>query len=71
MPQPNVNTDSTREAAEARAELLRLAREQGVRPFDFDRARGDFWPESESADDFLVWLRSVRAEGGTPRRIAE
>jgi hypothetical protein len=71
MSRQNVNTDRERESAEARAELLRLAREQGVKPFDFDRARGDFWPESESADDFLAWLRSVRADGGTPRRIAE
>jgi hypothetical protein len=38
MPQPNVNTDSAQEAAEARAELLRLAKEQGVKPFDFDNA---------------------------------
>lgn len=71
MPQPNVNTDPAGEAAEARAELQRLAREQGVGPFDFDRARGDFWPEDESADDFLSWLRSVRDEGGTPRRTPE
>jgi hypothetical protein len=71
MPQPNVNTDTAREAAEARAELLRLAREQGVKPFDFDRARGDFWPDDESADDFLAWLRSVRDEGGAPRRSTE
>jgi hypothetical protein len=71
MPQPNVNTDSAQEAAEARAELLRLAKEQGVKPFDFDKAGGDFWPEDESADDFLAWLRSVRTEGGKPRSLPE
>lgn len=32
MPQPNVNTDPAREAAEARAEPLRLAREQASGP---------------------------------------
>lgn len=69
MSHPNVNTD--REAAEARAELLRLAEEQGVSPFDFDRGGGDFWPEEESADDFLTWLRSVRDEGSRPRRLPE
>lgn len=69
MSHPNVNTD--REAAEARAELLRLAEEQGVNPFDFDRGRGDFWPEEEGADDFLTWLRSVRDEGSRPRRLPE
>jgi hypothetical protein len=69
MSHPNVNTD--REAAEARAELLRLAEEQGVSPFDFDRGREDFWPEEESADDFLTWLRSVRDEGSRPRRLPE
>jgi predicted TIM-barrel fold metal-dependent hydrolase len=71
MPQPNVNIDPAREAAEARAELLRLAREQGVKPFDFDRVGGDFWPEDESADEFLVWLRSARDDGGRVRRLPE
>ena len=71
MPQPNINTDREREAAEARAGLLRLAGEQGVKPFAFDEAGGDFWPEDESADDFLAWLRSVRDEGGQPRRLPE
>jgi hypothetical protein len=71
MPQPNINTDRGREAAEARAELLRLAEEQGVKPFDFDHAESDFWPEEESTDEFLAWLRSVRDEGGQLRRLPE
>lgn len=54
-----------------RAELRRLANEQGVKPFDYDDARREFWPEEESADDFLVWLRSVRDEGGHPRSLPE
>jgi hypothetical protein len=71
MPQPNIKSDREREAAEARAELLRLAEEQGVKPFDFDEAGGDFWPEEESTDEFLTWLRTVRDEGGQPRRLPE
>src|ERR1700760_3154887 len=47
-------------ARRSRAELRQLAEEQGVKPFDFDHARANFWPEEESADDFLVWLRSMR-----------
>jgi hypothetical protein len=71
MPQPNIRTDREREAAEARAELIRLAEEQGVKPFDFDEKGSDFWPEEESTDDFLIWLRSVRDEGGQLRRLPE
>jgi hypothetical protein len=54
-----------------RAELMRLAEEQGVKPFNFDDARRDFWPEEESADEFLIWIRSVRDEGGAPRSLPE
>lgn len=71
MSKQNVNVDRESEAASARAELLRLAEEQGVGPFDFDRARADFWPEDESADDFLAWLHSVRDEGSQPRGLPE
>jgi hypothetical protein len=71
MSQQNINVEREREAAEARAELLRLAEEQGVSPFDFDRARADFWPQDESADDFLAWLHSIRNEGSQPRRLPE
>jgi hypothetical protein len=71
MPQPNINAERERETAEARMELLRLAEEQGVQPFDFDRARVDFWPDEESTDDFLAWLRSARDEGSQPRRLPE
>lgn len=68
---PRNDQERALEAAEARAELLRLAEEQGVKPFDFDEAGGDFWPEEESTDDFLAWLRSVRDEGRQPRRLPE
>lgn len=71
MSHSKVRADREREAAEARAELLRLAEEQGVRPFDPDEPRGDFRPGEESTEDFLKWLRSVRDEGSRPRRLPE
>lgn len=75
MSQQNISSDieqdRARAVAEARAELMRLANEQGVKPFDFDDTHGEFWPEEESADDFLIWLRSIRDEGGHPRSLPE
>lgn len=53
------------------SELRRLAGEQGVKPFEFDQVRRDFWPQEESADDFLSWLRAKRDEGGAPRSLPE
>jgi hypothetical protein len=42
---------------------MRLAAEQGVEPVtDIKSLRGDFWPEDESADDFLATLRAWREE---------
>lgn len=45
-----------------------LAAEQGVKPVtDVSKLKGDFWPEDESMDEFLVWLRKLRrGEGGRP-----
>lgn len=70
MPQPNVNTDREREAAEARAELLRLAQAQGVRPLGFEELLGDPEtgdPEKEDVDEFLAlrreWREAERARG--------
>jgi hypothetical protein len=40
-----------------------LARQLGVVPIDDpDVLRGDFWPEEELLDDFLVSLRASRRE---------
>jgi hypothetical protein len=43
-----------------------LAAQQGVQPIeDFQRFLdeiGDVWPEEESADDFIAWLRRSRRE---------
>ncbi len=41
-----------------------LAMEQGVKPAsDFESLLGDFWPEDESADDFISAVRQWRREG--------
>ena len=46
-------------------DLLTLAREQGVLPIsNFDDLLGDFWPEDESADEFVETVRMWRREGG-------
>jgi hypothetical protein len=42
-----------------------LATAQGVSPVtDFDELLGDFWPEEESADDFIAAIREWRCEPG-------
>jgi hypothetical protein len=41
-----------------------LAAQQGIKPVhDPMELRGDFWPENESTDDFIAWLRKLRREG--------
>jgi hypothetical protein len=45
--------------------LAALATEQGVRPItDYDDLLGDFWPEDETADEFVSAVRQWRQEGG-------
>ena len=42
-----------------------LAAEQGVQPIEnIDDLRGDFWPEDETADEFVAAVREWRREGG-------
>lgn len=55
----------TREEArkQAHARAWELAKQQGVMPIrDIKDLQGDFWPEEESIDDFLCWLRATRRE---------
>jgi hypothetical protein len=52
------DNDRDKEASEARAELLRLAEAQGVRPLSFDELLGD--PEEEDVDDFPALRREWR-----------
>lgn len=52
-------------ASQPRKTLEELAREQGVKPItDPDTLRGDFWPEDETADEFIAAIRELRREGG-------
>lgn len=70
MSQQNINVERERETAEARAELLRRAEREGVRPLSFDEMLGDpdaGDPEKEDVDDFLAlrreWREDERARG--------
>jgi hypothetical protein len=48
---------------DSRPTLEALASEQGVEPTgDFDALLGDFWPEDESADEFILTLREWRRD---------
>jgi hypothetical protein len=45
------------------ADLHALAEAQGVRPVErLEDLRVDFWPEEESGDQFLAWLREGRRD---------
>jgi hypothetical protein len=48
------------------ADVETLAKQQGVGPLDFARARrlGRFWPQDESIDDFVATVRRWRDEEG-------
>lgn len=39
------------------ASIEELAAQQGTRPLSFDEMLGDFWPEDETADEFIATLR--------------
>lgn len=52
--------------------IEQLAEEQGIGPFDFDAARqvaAGIWPEDESIDDFLAFLRESRRDGAPESRV--
>ena len=68
--------DNIREAEEGRplfdekSNLEELATEQGVTAVaDFDALLGDFWPQDESADDFIAQVRSWRREDTLKREV--
>ena len=45
--------------------LEALSAAQGVEPLsDVNALSGDFWPEDETADDFIATVRKWRREGG-------
>jgi hypothetical protein len=46
-----------------------LARAQGVKPVTrLEDLMGNFWPEDESIDEFIEWLRESRRDGEASRR---
>ena len=48
-----------------RTDLRSLAAQQGVNPsVNFDDLLGDFWPDDETADEFVAALREWRRDGG-------
>ena len=60
------DNDRDKDASEARAELLRLAEAQGLRPLSFDELLGDPEegdPEKEDVDDFLALRHEWRGAG--------
>ena len=69
----NANQSAAEEEArkQAHARAWELARKQGVKPIsNIAELQGDFWPEEESIDDFLSWLRDLR-QSDKPRSIPE
>jgi hypothetical protein len=44
-----------------------LIANQGIRPFEPTADRPDFWPQDESADEFLAFLRESRHDESTSR----
>ena len=59
----NSDIDKSEARFYARTDLQALAAQQGVAPItDWDALRGDFWPEQESADEFIGTVRRWRHE---------
>ena len=55
----------------AHARAWEFARQQGVKPIkSIKELQGDFWPEDESVDEFLSWVRELR-QNDKPRNISE
>jgi hypothetical protein len=49
--------------------IEQIAAEQGIGPFDFKaaQAEADFWPEDESADEFVAFIRESRKDAPESR----
>ncbi len=51
------------ERRQAHARAWELAKQQGVKPIrSIEDLQGDFWPEEESVDGFLEWVRAIRQQ---------
>ena len=54
--------------------LEQLAAEQGVKPFNWDEAQKEaegIWPEEDSIDEFLAFLRESRKDRRPPRDFGD
>ncbi|MGB8510823.1 MAG: hypothetical protein WCD76_20795 [Pyrinomonadaceae bacterium] len=61
MREAELTREEIRRQAHARA--WELAKQQGVKPVgDIKELQGDFWPEEESVDEFLTWVRDTRRQ---------
>lgn len=62
--------EEARPLFEEKSEIEQLAAEQGVSAVtDFNALLGDFWPEDESADDFIAQVRAWRREDASKREL--
>jgi hypothetical protein len=61
MSKSNREEQRAKSPEESHARARELARRQGVEPIrSIEDLRGDFWPEKDSVDEFLSWVRSIR-----------
>jgi hypothetical protein len=59
----NINNSSTSYIGES-IDIDKLASEQGVKPIDnFEDLLGDFWPENEKSDEFIMAVQNWKKEG--------
>jgi hypothetical protein len=63
----HVQEGMSAEQSKARARLLSLIDERGIKPITVEqlRAMGDAWPEDENVDDFITDVREWRRDGRT------
>ena len=71
MSETKSEEEREQERRRAHARIWELAKQQGVGPVrSVEDLKGDFWPEEESMDDFLAWLRDLR-QNDKPRSAPE
>lgn len=66
-----IEREEEREEARRRAHarVWELAKQQGVEPIrSIEDLKGDFWPEEESVDEFLEWVRAIRRQDHSEQR---
>ena len=63
MGETKSEAEREQERKEAHARLWELAKQQGVGPVrSIEDLKGNFWPEDESVDEFLDWVRAIRQQ---------